>query len=264
MRGGLFFLKVSHYTILMPKLIIANWKMNPATEAEAVALAEQSDFDNVVLCPPFPFLEAVRAVVKKAKLGAQDFFWKNPIGPYTGEVSAAELKGLGVEYAIIGHSERRLNLGETDEMVARKMATAVKEGLIPILCVGETAEQKEGGDRDQVLKQEVAVGLSQTLVAINPERYLIYIAYEPIWAISTSESAQPDNPEDTVSAVNFIKQVLTEIKSGFNIKFLYGGSVNWRNADGYLEKPEIEGLLVGGASLVPEEIKKISGYAKEY
>ena len=236
----------------MPKLVIANWKMNPATEAEAVALAQDSDFENIVLCPPFPFLEAVRAVIKKAKLGAQDVFWKGPTGAYTGEVSAAELKDMGVEYVIIGHSERRLNLGETDEMIAKKLATAVKEGLVPVLCVSEE------------WSEQVRVDLSQLHVAITPERFSILIAYEPLWAISTSEEAVPDTPEHTAEVISGIRNLLTEMKYNFNIKFLYGGSINWKNADRYFELKELDGVLVGAASLNPDDIQKISHYAGEY
>src|SRR3989338_10621063 len=127
----------------MRKIIIANWKMNPDSAERATKLAEESDIEGLVICPSFPFLKAAGKVIKKAKLGAQDLFWEEE-GPYTGEVSGVQLKDIGVEYVIIGHSERR-KLGETDEMAAKKIAAAVKTGLTPILCVGES--KKEGASR---------------------------------------------------------------------------------------------------------------------
>jgi len=237
----------------MPKLIIANWKMNPATEGEAVELARQSDWENVVVCPPFLFLRAVGTTLKKASLGAQDLFWKNPTGAFTGEVSAAELRDLGVKYVIIGHSERRLNLGETDEMIAKKLAVTVKEGLVPVLCVSEE------------WPEQIKVDFSQLIVAINPERFRILIAYEPLWAISaSSEEAVPDTPEHAVEVISGIRNLLTAMNYKFNVKFLYGGSVNWKNADRYLELKEVDGVLVGAASLIPDDIQKIANYAGEY
>ncbi len=237
----------------MAKLVIANWKMNPVTEAEAVALAQRSDHENLVICPPFPFLKAVAGALKKANLGAQDLFWKSPTGAFTGEVSAAELKDAGVRYVIIGHSERRLNLGETDEMIARKLTVAVKEGLVPVLCVSEE------------WPEQIKADLSQLHVAITPERFPILIAYEPLWAVSTSsEEAVPDTPEHTAEVISGIKNLLTEMNYKFNVKFLYGGSVDWKNADRYFELKEVDGVLVGAASLNPEEIIKIANYGLGY
>src|SRR3989338_1586575 len=126
----------------MPKLLIFNWKMNPETLEEALFLAMASDYKNAVVAPPFPFIEEVGKVLKKARLGAQDLHWEEK-GAFTGEVSAKELKDLCVEYVIVGHSERRHKLGETDEMVAKKMKAAVDAGLIPVLCVGETKKEKD-------------------------------------------------------------------------------------------------------------------------
>ena len=155
----------------MSKLIIANWKMNPESLAEAVELAKASDIEGLMICPPFPFLEEVAKVLKKAKLGAQDLFWENPSassgqvpsagsgqgGAYTGEVSANELKSVGVEYVIVGHSERRQNFGETDEMVAKKIAAALAAGLKPVLCVGETQTERDAGKTKEVVWKELKI-----------------------------------------------------------------------------------------------------------
>lgn len=244
------------------KLVIANWKMNPAAEAEAAALAQASDAGNVVMCPPFVFLEAVRGAVTKAKLGAQDLFWAGFTGPYTGEVSATELKNFGVSHVIIGHSERRRHLGETNETVAQKTAAAVAAGLTPIVCVGETGEQKHAGQRENVIAEQITIGL-QKLKILN-SKFKIFIAYEPIWAVSTSPNAQADTPEETLAVISFIKDLLLKLEYQSPVSFLYGGSVNAANADSFLRHPEIAGALVGGASLQPEEMGKIIEIAAQY
>lgn len=241
------------------KLIIANWKMNPVSVAEAVELAKASDYENFVICPPYPFLQAVKSVIKKAKLGAQDLFWSGPTGPYTGEISAAELKNFGVEYVIIGHSERR-KMGETNEMIADKVSAAVKEGLIPILCIGETLEEKKAGLREKVLSEQLKIGLSLVVGHLS----LIYIAYEPVWAISTNPNAEPDTPEETRKVLDFLKSNIQNLKS--DIIFLYGGSVNADNIESFLQIPDISGALVGGASLKKDQLQKIwsKSYQKHY
>lgn len=229
----------------MSKLIIANWKLNPLTLEGAKKLAHDSDIEGLVICPPFPFLESVSKALKWAKLGAQDVFWEE-YGAFTGEVSAAELKDLGAEFVIIGHSERR-KLGETDEMVAKKVAAALKAGLTPILCIGESKADREQGKTKEVITHELKGGLS---LVSGPAR--VVIAYEPIWAIGTGT---PDAPENTVDVVRFITETLSG--RGLDIQVLYGGSVTSENAESFLKHPEISGALVGGASLKGEEIKKI-------
>lgn len=244
------------------KLIVANWKMNPVSVADAIELVMASDYENFVICPPYPFLQAVKGVIKKAKLGAQDLFWQGPTGAYTGEVSATELKNFGVEYVIIGHSERR-KMGETNEMVAKKVAAAVKEGLIPILCIGETLEEKKSGLREKVLKEQLEIGLSK----IENWKLKIgnfFVAYEPVWAISTNPNAEPDTPEETRKVLDFLKEALFNFKLKIsNLKFLYGGSVNADNIESFLQLPDISGALVGGASLKKDQLWKIH-YKKIY
>lgn len=239
------------------KLIIANWKMNPRTVKEAVALAKKADFRGAVLAPPFPFISAVLGSVKKAGVGAQDAFFEEA-GPYTGEVSAAQLKSLGVRYVIIGHSERRA-LGDTEEMVSQKFSAAVRAGIRPILCVGER-ERKLGvasselGVEKVFVKQQLEPVLQKTLNSQLSTLNFV-IAYEPVWAISTTSGGRSDTPEDAAEMISFIKSVLAE--RGLNPLVLYGGSVNGENARGFLERDEVDGALVGGASLKPEEFKRI-------
>lgn len=225
------------------KLIIANWKMNPATVEEAVALARATDIEGLVIAPPFPFLEAVGKELKYATLGAQDV--------------PRDLALLDARYVIVGHSDRR-KLGETDEMIAKKMKAAVDAGLIPVLCVGESREEHDAGRAREVVARELRLGLS--LLTLNPERLTLNafaVAYEPIWAISTNKNAVADTPENAVNMVVYIREQLGKLGFSKATRVLYGGSVNSKNAAGFLKEKEIDGALVGGASLKPEEIKKI-------
>lgn len=243
----------------MNKIIIANWKMNPSSVEEARKLAAETDVEGLIICPPFPFLEAVAKTIKKAKLGAQDVFWMNPPagGAYTGEVSADELKNLCAEYVIVGHSERRQNLGETDEMVAKKIKAAVDAGLIPILCVGETRAERDSGKTKEIIRRELEIGLSLISQLSNVKSQKLVIAYEPIWAIGTGI---PDTPENMLDMVKFINGQV----SGARCQVIYGGSVTSKNAGLFLKHKEIDGALVGGASLKKEEITKIVEIAKNY
>lgn len=230
--------------------------MNPRTLTEARELAKASDIEGLIICPPFPFLEEVGATIRKAKLGAQDLFWGEG-GAYTGEVSADELKDIGVEYVIIGHSERRQNLGETDEMVAKKIAAALKAGLKPILCVGETRAERDAGKTGSVVQRELETGLFLT----KNQKSSIVVAYEPIWAIGTGT---PDTPESMLEMVEFIKNVLNPQSRALTFSVIYGGSVTSKNAESFFRHKEINGALVGGASLKGEEIKKIVEIGKKY
>ena len=247
----------------MAKLIIANWKMHPATEAEAVRLAKDVQAENFVIAPPFIFLEAVRGVITKGTLGAQDIAAEDK-GSFTGEVSGSQLFALGVRYVIVGHSERRHKLGETDEMIARKVAAAVKNSLTPILCVGETKAEREEGKTRDVIGREFEQGLSLLKKGARSKSPRLVIAYEPVWAISTEKNAIPDTPENAVRAIQFLKRRFGELRLSAQASFIYGGSVTAANADAFLKEKEIEGALVGGASLKKEEIKKIVEIAKKY
>ncbi|MBI2034013.1 MAG: triose-phosphate isomerase [Candidatus Liptonbacteria bacterium] len=236
------------------KILVANWKMNPQRESEAIKLTKAIDAKNVVICPPFPFFKSVKSVIKKASLGAQDAFWEER-GAYTGEVSPLMLKKLGVDYVIIGHSERRRWLHETDEMINKKVKVALKVGLKAILCVGEPLSVRKKGL--QAAKNFVKNQLREDLKNIynlKPKTYNLIVAYEPIWAIGTGK---PDNPKETAEMSRFIKEYLKPKTYNLKPKVLYGGSVTSLNIGRILEYNEIQGALVGGASLKVNEFKKI-------
>lgn len=227
----------------MSKLIIANWKLNPMTAVEAVSLANRIDKvtkHEVVLCPPMAFLN----LVKYNTLGAQNCS-PEVKGPYTGQVSPAQLASIGVEYCIVGHSERRSLLGETDALINQKIKALLQYKITPILCVGygTTVEQDELEVID-VLRQQVRDGLDE----VDPSK--VVVAYEPIWAIGTKKAASPEHAE----------QIAIYLKTKHGVKkVLYGGSVNSTNAAGFFAQHNIDGALVGGASLLPDDFNKIIG-----
>lgn len=246
------------------KFVIANWKMSPATEEEAVSLAEKIDAENVVIASPFVFISAVGRVLKKAILGAQDVFWGG-VGAHTGEISIGMLKNFNVRYVIVGHSEKRA-LGETDETINQKINAILENGLIPILCIGERA--REIGVEGQELKKGKEFVRQQLEAALNGINFLhlpardngesqLIVAYEPVWAISTNSGGTSDTPENAAEMIVFIKEVLRLYLGLVTPKVLYGGSVNSNNAKGFLSRSEIDGVLVGGASLKAEEFNKI-------
>lgn len=228
----------------MEKIIVANWKMNPQTYAEAeqlmfsaIGTAKEKNA-KVIICPPFVWLTDLSHKYKnEISFGAQDIFWEDS-GAYTGEISPKMLSSSGVEYVIVGHSERRA-LGETDEMANKKMKAALRNGLMPILAVGE---KSRGDNREEILKSQLTIDLD----GVDSSR--IIIAYEPVWAIGTGEA---ETPEHAVEAVRMIKKIVSDIP------VLYGGSVDSKNVGDFVSRPEIGGVLVGGASIDREEIKKI-------
>jgi len=256
----------------MRKIFIANWKENPKTEREAVALfraaatVKTSKDANIVVCPPFVYLEKLAGVARslkgknRAALGAQDVFWENE-GPYTGEISPAMLKDLGIGYVIIGHSERR-RLGETDEMVNKKIRAAIASGLRAVLCVGESVNIREKGvpAARKFIKNQLAEDLKNIPFDKKTPSRLI-VAYEPIWAIGTGRNA---GPADARAMAVFIKKQTYLISRTSYLAFpvLYGGSVNGENIGGYMQFEEIDGALVGGASLKEDEWKKITASAR--
>ena len=243
-------------------LVAANWKMNPTNEDDALDLARgilsvargHADRVEVVICPPFPWLLGVYEILDQSgvKLGAQDCFWEMS-GAYTGEVSPAMLKGL-CEWVVVGHSERRLYLGETDEMVAKKTATALSSELSVIMCVGELADHYDAGLSDQIVSAQVRAGLS--LLSADDSARLV-IAYEPVWAIGTGKSADPEHAYKTM---RLIRRIVGEMIGGGaarKVRILYGGSVNSKNVQQYVELPLCDGALVGGASLDADEFAHI-------
>lgn len=245
----------------MTKILIANWKMNPQTEKAAIVLAKACDAEGVILCPPFPFLKAVKQAIKKATLGAQDLCFENG-GPFTGEVSALQLKSVGVEYVIIGHSERRAHLGETDELVARKVAAALEAGITPVVCVGETRDERDKGQTREVIDRQTRMAFSlipagggQARGGNKQETFNVILTYEPVWAISTNKGAEGATPESAQDMINYMQGIVR----GLPVvpAFIYGGSVNPENLESFLQCSEVHGGLVGGASLKPAEFKKM-------
>ena len=251
----------------MRKPIIAgNWKMH-LTLKEAVALVRQlrtsceSSAVEVVVCPPFTALHAVAKALNGSLIGvgAQDLYWE-PQGAFTGEVSPAMLADTGCRYVIIGHSERRTLFGETDETVQRKLQAALKQRLVPIVCVGETLAQREAQQTFEVLKRQLEGGLKGVAPA-DAERMVL--AYEPVWAIGTGRNATPEQAQE---AHRFIRQWLAgrfgEALAD-SMRIQYGGSVNAANAASLLQQPDVDGALVGGASLKPDSFAAIVNAAIE-
>lgn len=248
----------------MSKLIAANWKEHPKTEKEALALfktvakIKRKSGVEVAVCPPFIYLEEIAREFKKTRalarkqlaFGAQDVFWEEQ-GAFTSEVGPKMLRSLGAKYVILGHSERRKFAKETDAMINKKIALASRDGLKIILCVGEPLAVRKKGVA--AAKKFVEQQLAKDLKGISLKSGDIAIAYEPIWAIGTGRN---DKPEDAREMAVFIKSLLKTRKK-IRPRFLYGGSVNGRNAADYVQLKEIDGALVGGASLKAEEFKKI-------
>ncbi len=243
----------------MRKLIVANWKMNPDSAEKARELfsatlraAQKIRGAKIVVCPPLAYL-GLFSKNSKISLGAQDIFWEDPPaggGSFTGEVSAKILKNSKVEYVIIGHSERR-RLGETDEIINKKIRQALKNNLKVIFCVGES-ERDETGDYLQFIKEEIIKGLEKIPVKLFKN---LIVTYEPVWAISSKAKSgkskfHPDTPEDAFQMATYIKRLIISLFNSNcrNIPVLYGGSVDEENAKEFLEKGNVDGLLVGRAS----------------
>ncbi len=228
----------------MKRLVIANWKMNPVSSQEADRLfieTERSAGGNieVVLCPPFIFLEKAKMILEEVKIGAQNCSFVDK-GHLTGEISPRMLKNLGVDYVIIGHSERRNNFNEDDEMINKKVKVALENGLSVILCVGESEEERNNGSTKDVIKRQLKEGL-------NGVKEDVIIAYEPTWAIGSGRACDPDEAE----------KVRMIIKETINSRIIYGGSVDPLNIVEYIKKTSFSGFLVGGASLDSEKFSAI-------
>lgn len=236
------------------KLIVANWKMEPQALSEARKLAraiakKARAFQNVrtVICPPFVFLHGLKKTTDNAwcALGAQDVFWEER-GSHTGEISAFMLEDTEAKYVIIGHSERRA-LGETDEIVNKKIRTALAHNLSAILCVGERARDEDGAYLSFVENE-----LRQALAKIPRDALpRIVVAYEPVWAVGP-KATRADTPEELFEMVIFIRKIINKlygVDAAHKITVLYGGSVDEKNARGFLTKGNADGLLVGRASL---------------
>jgi triosephosphate isomerase len=244
------------------KIIIANWKMN-LNLAQTISLTKdifnglkkfKKDLAKIdlVLCPSFPYLIEVKKIISKLNisLGAQDCFWEE-CGSYTGEVSPLQLKEIGCQYVIVGHSERRENLKETDEMVHEKIKTILKNDLIPIICIGETFEERQKGLKDYIIINQI----SKVLEGINlTTDKKIVVAYEPVWVIGSGRALNPIEL-DYINKIIFQRLIdlypLLIVKNNFRI--IYGGSVDRKNIKKFLEREMVDGVLVGGASLKASE-----------
>ncbi|MDR1569943.1 MAG: triose-phosphate isomerase [Oscillospiraceae bacterium] len=240
------------------KLIAGNWKMNNTPEEARALLAEllpliKGASCDVAVCPPAVCLETVyKAVSGAISLGAQNMHWEAK-GAFTGELSAAMLLAVGAAYVILGHSERREYFGETDETVNRKTRAAIASGLIPIVCVGESKQQRLNGYTNAYVAYQTKIAL--TGLSAEQVRSIV-IAYEPIWAIGTGLVATDEQANETIGV---IRAALREAYGGAadDARILYGGSMNAANARGLLNQPEIDGGLIGGASLKAADFAKI-------
>lgn len=234
------------------KIVAGNWKMN-MTPSQAVSLCEElkplveSDTVDVVYCVPaidiIPVVNAVKGT--NVKVGAENMYFEEK-GAFTGEISASMLKDAGVEYVIIGHSERREYFGETDALLNKKVKKAIEAGIIPILCCGETLEQREMGVTLDWIRLQIKSDLEG--VAASDVANLV-IAYEPIWAIGTGKTATSDQAEEVCKAVRDCIREMYDDSTAESVRIQYGGSVNAANAAELFAKPNIDGGLVGGASL---------------
>ena len=243
-------------------VLAANWKMNPTTAGEAAALvqgiseaARGQDRVTVAIFPPFVWLLGVLELVEGTgiELGGQDCYWE-PSGAYTGEVSAAMLAGF-CQWVIVGHSERRA-MGETDQQVALKAGSALRAGLATIICVGENQEQHDAGQAAAVVTAQVTAAMAEC-AADDSER--LVLAYEPIWAIGTGKSADPEHAYRMMRLIRETAAHIIGAKAGVKLRVIYGGSVNAENIEQYVELPQCDGCLVGGASLKPAEFSAMIG-----
>lgn len=245
------------------KIIAGNWKMNK-TPSEAVQFVNElkgkvADAEaDVVVCPTFVCLPAVVEATKgtNIKVGAQNIHWADN-GAFTGEISGEMLKEVGVDYAIIGHSERRQYFGETDETVNNRLKAALKYDLIPIVCVGELLEERENGTTNEVLERQTVGALKD----IEPEAVSnIVIAYEPVWAIGTGKTASKDDANDACKFIRSVVEKLYNKDVAEKVRIQYGGSVKPSNANELFTTSDIDGGLVGGASLKTDDFTAIVKY----
>jgi triosephosphate isomerase len=244
------------------RIVAANWKMN-MTQAEAAAFVEtfvielgDSSEVEVVIVPPFTALAKMSELLTNAQnitLGAQNMYWEKS-GAFTGEISAAMLRDLFVRYVVLGHSERRMLLGETDEIVNRKVHAAHAASLRPIVCVGETLEQRERGDVEKVIGSQLRGSLANVEAKELSETV---VAYEPVWAIGTGKTASAEQAQEVHAFIRQTLQAMSDEATASKMRIQYGGSVKPDNAHTLMSQPDIDGALVGGASLDPRSFAQI-------
>lgn len=251
-------------------VIAANWKMHK-THFEAIRFVEElrnrldpQDYDRseVVICPAFTAIRSVQTTIDgddlPLALGAQDVHWEES-GAYTGEVSPLMLNKLGVRYVIVGHSERREYFGETDETVNKKVKAVLAQEMAPILCVGETLEERESGGTEAKVSSQVRAGLD----GVSKDQVAsMVIAYEPIWAIGTGRTASSEDAQATIATIRrVVKEIAREAADTMRVQ--YGGSVKPGNMADLMAQPDIDGALVGGASLSPDEFALIVRFHRD-
>jgi triosephosphate isomerase len=250
------------------KIVAANWKMN-MTQAESVRFVQSLLLDlgditdvEVVIVPPFTAIAKVMEALgasQSIKVGAQNMHWE-PNGAFTGEISSALLRDLLVRYVVLGHSERRSLFGETDEIVNRKVRAAHEATLRPIVCVGETLEQRDKGNVEKIL----SIQLRGSLKDLNEKEIQeTVIAYEPVWAIGTGRNATPEQAQQAHAFLRHTLREMSDKATADRIRIQYGGSVKPENAQVLMAQPDIVGALVGGASLDPRSFAQIVKAARE-
>jgi triosephosphate isomerase len=246
-------------------IVAANWKMHK-THLEAIQAVQKLSYllngadterVEVVVCPPFTALRSIQTLIDSDRLqfalGAQDVYWEAQ-GAFTGEVSAPMLAALKVAYVIVGHSERREHFGETDGAVARKIKAAFDHDMTPILCVGETAEERDAGRTEDKVVEQVREGVRR----IGPDQASrLVIAYEPVWAIGTGRACSPPDAGEVIRTIRDTLETVFSTDVGESVRVQYGGSVKPGNIREFMAHPEIDGALVGGASLDPEDFALI-------
>src|SRR5574337_503367 len=245
-------------------IIAGNWKMNKTTaEARDLAgkllpLVSGVKDREIVLAPTFTALQTVGEAVKGTNmtLAAQNLHWEDK-GAFTGEISAEMLLDLGCKYVIIGHSERRQYFGETDESVNKKVKQALKKGLMPIMCVGETLVEREAGKLNEVINRQVTGGLKDISAG---EMSKVVIAYEPVWAIGTGKTATPEQANEVHALIRQKIKMLYNAEIAEGLRIQYGGSVTPENVSNLMAKPDIDGALVGGASLKPDSFAALVNF----
>lgn len=250
-------------SFMRKSFVAGNWKMNTDshTSIELVkaivsGVSKIADHNvHVAVCPPFVYLQGVVNALRKSGIavGAQDIYYEKE-GAFTGEISPSMLKDVGCTYALCGHSERRHVIGETDELINKKIAAAILGGLLPIFCVGELLEERKSSKTEEVVTRQIKKGLA----GLNAEKVsAVTIAYEPVWAIGTGLTATPQQAQEVHALIRKLLGQMYDGKLAEEIRILYGGSVKPSNAAELMHQQDIDGLLVGGASLKADDFVAI-------
>lgn len=245
----------------MKPLIVANWKMNKTVPEcvdfvqEFLPMLEEIQDVDIVLSPPFTALEPVARALEGSLVGlaAQNMHWEEA-GAFTGEISPIQLRDVGCHFVVIGHSERRQYFGESDGEISRKVSSAMQEGIIPILCIGETLGERDYGKTLEVVERQLRGAIESIILETGSE---LVIAYEPVWAIGTGKTATPQEAQETHGFIRGLLSSLFGAEKSLSVRILYGGSVNGGNAGILLKMEDIDGALVGGASLAPQSYFEI-------